>query len=343
MKFAKELQELNLKECRADEPLARHTTWKIGGPADMFVAPRETVQLEEILDIAGRLPFYFLGGGSNLLVSDRGVRGVVLRLRGDFERIVVRPPLIECGAGANLHKVLMKGAEAGVGGLEFLCGIPGAVGGAVMNNSGTKTDWILHRIVEIGALRLSSRKRVVLHPDELDYSYRWSGLRKRGLVLTDCVLKGEEAPVTTIRENLEKLTNYRIKTQPYGVPSAGSVFKNPEGNFAGRLLEEVGMKGRIIGKAQVSEKHANFIINLGGASGHDVATLISTGRQRVFEETGIVLKTEIEFTGEWDESSAEGALTHGSVAGHGPRHLRRPVCAHGHAAVQCAGSHRLRR
>lgn len=307
----KEIRKLKLQECRAREPLARHTTWKIGGPADYYVAPRETAQLQEFLDLINGSPVYFLGGGSNLLISDAGFRGSVVRLRGHFERIEIRPPFIECGAGANLHKVLVKAAERGIGGLEFLCGIPGTVGGAVMNNSGTKADWILHRVVEIHALHLPTRKKVTFRPDELDFSYRRSGLRNRGLVLTDCLFKGEEAPVSTIRENLERLTNYRIKTQPYGVPSAGSVFKNPEGHFAGRLLEEVGMKGKMVGKAQVSEKHANFIVNLGGATGRDVASLIQAGRRRVFEETGIELKTEIEFVGDWPAQAAATPVAHG--------------------------------
>lgn len=290
---------------KSNEWMSRYTTYRIGGAADLWGTFREEGPLLEALSMVNGLPVTVIGGGSNLLVSDRGIRGLVIRLRGEFEKVEVDPPYLVSGGGASLSKCIRKAAEKGISGFEFLCGVPGTVGGALANNSGTGGEGILEHIVEVKTLHLPTRKKVTLQAKDIQKGYRWSSLKSDGHIVLGCRMVGKMGSREGILERMERLTTYRLKTQPIGVPSAGSVFKNPTGQYAGRLLEEAGMKGKTVGKAQVSEKHANFIVNLGGATADEVATLMKVAQKRVFEETGISLEPEVERIGEWVEPDYE--------------------------------------
>jgi len=290
---------------KSGEWMSRHTTYRIGGAADFWATFREEGPLLEALCIVNGLPITVIGGGSNLLVSDRGIRGLVIRLRGEFEKVEVDPPYLISGGGASLSQCIRKAAEKGISGFEFLCGVPGTVGGALVNNSGTGDEGILEHTVEVKTFHLPTRKKVILQAKDIQKGYRWSSLKNDGYIILGCRMVGKSGSREEILERMERLTTYRLKTQPIGVPSAGSVFKNPPGHYAGRLLEEAGMKGKRVGKAQVSEKHANFIVNLGGATADEVATLMKVARRRVFDETGITLEPEIERIGDWVEPPDE--------------------------------------
>ncbi|HHH40331.1 MAG TPA: UDP-N-acetylmuramate dehydrogenase [Sedimenticola sp.] len=284
-------------EMRYDEPLAWHTSWRVGGPARRFYRPADSEDLIQFLQgLPAREPILWLGLGSNLLVRDAGFEGTVIALKGRIDRMeMISETWLRAEAGASCARVARLGASAGLVGLEFLAGIPGTMGGALAMNAGAfgGETWDSVRVVET-----LDRWGQVRHrpPGDFEVGYRRvSG--PPGEWFLAAHLEAEPGDVKQGQRRIRQLLELRAATQPIGLPSCGSVFRNPEGEHAARLIEAAGLKGEIIGGAQVSEKHANFIINTGGATAADIEQLIERVRERVLEASGIRLETEVHMVG----------------------------------------------
>ncbi len=291
------LRERLSGEVRANEPMARHTTFRIGGPADLLVTCDTLSDLSEALDICGAadVPWTVVGKGSNLLVADEGYRGAVIVLGREFKAHSVDGAEIKAGAACILAYVVRDAFSKALAGIEFAVGIPGTVGGALAMNAGTRGVW-MQSIVESVTLFVPGTGLDRLRGAEIAWGYRTSGLPARG-VIVETVLQLEQAEKTRIRHEMERSLDRRKATQPLGVPSAGSVFRNPEGDSAGRLIEAAGLKGTRLGGARVSELHANFIVNEGGATASDVVGLIQKIQMTVKDMYGIELTPEIRLLG----------------------------------------------
>ncbi len=285
---------------RVDEPLARHVSFRIGGPADILVLPRSLSELAAAaawLYRAGE-PFIVLGRGSNVLVADRGVRGVVVKtgrgqdgVRYDGERV-----LAECGV--SLPHLSRRASARGLAGLEFAAGIPGSVGGAVAMNAGAHGHALAEVVAEVRVL--TPRGEARWRAAELGFRYRESRVQHEPAVVLDAVLALRRAdPVETLAR-LDRWLRTRSETQPLGPPSSGCIFRNPGDDYAGRLIDAAGAKGLRVGGAVVSDRHANYILNTGGASAADVLALIELVRARVRARCGTELHTEIKLLGEFD-------------------------------------------
>ena len=286
---------------RADEPMARHTTFQIGGPADRFLTVENVAQLQGLLSCLRQagIPYLVLGKGSNLLVSDKGIRGAVLHLGGDFKKVEALPDgrTLRAGAGAPLASVCALARERSLTGLEFAWGIPGSVGGGAYMDAGAyggEMRDVVSRVLHLGPDGAPGEAR----GEELCFGYRKSRYTGGEDIITavECTLQpGDPA---AIAGKMEELMARRKDKQPYDMPSAGSVFKRPQNGFAAALIEQCGLKGRRVGGAQVSEKHAGFIVNTGGASCQDVLELIAVIQKTVEEQTGTCLECEVRVTGE---------------------------------------------
>lgn len=280
-----------------NEPMSRHTTFKIGGPADIFIAPKDVHSLEQICNFCEKanFPKFILGNGSNLLVSDKGIRGAVI-YTGKLGGITRDGNKIICGAGVKLKAVCDFARDAGLAGLEFAYGIPGSVGGAVYMNAGAyggEMKDVVSKVYCNDGANSGSFK-----PDELDFGYRHSVFSGTNKVVTQVEFTLQTGDKNEITKKMKELMERRKTKQPLEWPSAGSVFKRPVGNFAGTLIEKSGLKGTKVGGAMVSEKHAGFIVNAGGATCKDVLDLIEKVREEVFKQTGIMLEREIRTAGE---------------------------------------------
>ena len=288
-------------EVRADEPMKQHTSFRIGGAADWFVTVHDERQLRDVLALARRenIPVFVLGNGSNLLVSDKGIRGIVLRLGGAFCDIGLNSDgTIHCGAGAQLSKLCAFALERSLTGLEFAWGIPGSCGGAALMDAGAYGGEMKDVVISCEHICLATGESGRFTGDELDFAYRHSVYSGGGYVITALNLRLEKGDKEAIRAKMDDLMGRRKDKQPLEYPSAGSIFKRPEGYFAGGLIEQCGLKGALKGGAQVSPKHAGFIVNVGGATCEDVLTLIGDIQRKVKEETGVDLECEVRKTGE---------------------------------------------
>jgi len=275
------------------EPLARHVSFGIGGPADAFCTVREPDALRRLLDCLAEsgLPWMPLGRGTNVVFPDSGFRGAVVRLAGDFGRVETDGTFLAAGAGATLSALVETGLAAGLGGLEFTAGIPGCVGGSLPGNSGTteealgdRLDWA--EIVHPGSA--ARRYRAV----DLDFGYRASRLSSMGGAIVSARFRMEPREPDRIREILLRFMERR-RGQPHEAPNAGCIFKNPRGTSAGKLIDAAGLKGLRMGGIAVSERHANFMLNTGRASAEDLVAAIVAVRERVRATAGILLETEI--------------------------------------------------
>jgi UDP-N-acetylmuramate dehydrogenase len=288
---------------RFDEPLARHTSFRIGGPADAWIELETVAELADVIRLAAetRMPLLAFGAGTNVLVSDRGVRGVVMRLGRGFQfadwTIEGEAAAVRVGAALPFKKMVYDAVERGFTGLEFGEGIPGSVGGGLTMNAGAFGGEIgrvvdaLEGVTADGAIREIPRA-------ELPFEYRRLDLPP-GFVITAVRLHLRRGDPSAMEARVIVAREKRKKAQPLGFPNAGSVFKNPPGGFAGRLLEEAHVKGLRVGNARVSEIHANFIVNEGGATADDVRTLMDEMRRRVHAQSGIRLEPEVKLLGEW--------------------------------------------
>ncbi|MGN0502604.1 MAG: UDP-N-acetylmuramate dehydrogenase [Ruminococcus sp.] len=282
-------------EARQNEPMSKHTSFKIGGNADAYIKVNNLSKLSTILKECqdSNVDYMILGNGSNLLVSDEGIRGAVIRLDGDFRKItLVDDTTIFCGAGATLAYLCKFALNCGLSGLEFAWGIPGTVGGAVFMNAGAydgEMKDVVHSVSHISPSGEIGR----IEKDNLKFGYRTSVYRNNNMIITGVTLKLKKGNPDEIRAKMDDYMSRRSTKQPLEYPSAGSVFKRPEGNFAGSLIEQCGLKGKLCGGAQVSEKHAGFIINKSNATAKDVRDLISEIQKTVSDKTGYNLECEL--------------------------------------------------
>ena len=277
-----------------NEPLSNHTSFKIGGKADLFVMVKNIEQLKAVVKNCKKnnIPMFVLGKGSNLLINDNGMKGVVLTLDGDFKDISLEENKITVGAGVNLAKLCTFAQTNSLAGLEFAYGIPGSVGGAVYMNAGAYGGEMKDVVTSVTHLTQDG-DIVTLPLDKLDFSYRHSVYKENNSIILSATIELKPGDKDEIKALMDDILNRRKTKQPLEYPSAGSVFKRPEGNFAGTLIEQCGLKGKTIGGAQVSEKHAGFIINVGGATCDDVLNLVKFVQETVQRETGYFLEREI--------------------------------------------------
>lgn len=283
-----------------DELMSRHTTFRIGGPADFFVTPEKKEQIGQIIELCrGRnIPYYIVGNGSNLLVGDRGYRGVIIQVFKKMNQIRAEGEKIYAQAGALLSKVAAAALEASLTGLEFASGIPGTLGGALRMNAGAYGGE-MKQVTESAQVLTPDGEILVIPVDELGMSYRTSVISRNDYVVLEAVLKLHRGSQEEIRARMEELKEKRVSKQPLEYGSAGSTFKRPEGYFAGKLIEDAGLRGFRVGDAQVSEKHCGFVINRGAATAAEVAQLMDQVRMRVKEKFGVDLEPEVKRIGEF--------------------------------------------
>ena len=276
------------------EAMSRHTTFKIGGPADYFLMPDKDTDVGRIVKICkeSAIPYFILGNGSNLLVGDGGYRGAVIQIYKNMSAVTVEGTEITVQAGALLSSVAAAAKNAALTGFEFAGGIPGTMGGAVVMNAGAYGGEMKDILKSVTVLTADGQEKE-LTPGELDMSYRHSSITEEHYMVLGVTIALEAGSQEQIRAKMEELKEKRVEKQPLEYPSAGSTFKRPEGYFAGKLIQDSGLKGTSVGGAQVSEKHAGFIINKGGATCKDVDGLRELVQKTVFEKFGVMLEPEV--------------------------------------------------
>lgn len=282
-----------------EEPMKKHTTFRVGGPADVLVQPDETV-LAAVLALCRQhhVPYSFIGNGSNLLVGDKGIRGVVIEMTEPMGNIEVQGTRITAQAGAMLSKIANTAASNGLGGMEFAAGIPGSVGGAVVMNAGAYGGEMKDIIKRVYVLD-ENGAQLELDRDALDLGYRHSCIPDKKYIVTKVVLELVPRDEAEIRSEMKELNEKRAEKQPLQYPSAGSTFKRPEGYFAGKLIMDAGLRGYQVGGAQVSEKHCGFVINKGDATAADICQLMQDVADKVQAQFGVVLEPEVKMIGEF--------------------------------------------
>lgn len=282
-----------------EEPMKKHTTFRVGGPADVLVQPDETA-LAAILALCRQyhVSYSFIGNGSNLLVGDKGIRGVVIEMTDPMGNIEVHGTQITAQAGAMLSKIANTAASNGLGGMEFAAGIPGSVGGAVVMNAGAYGGEMKDIIEKVYVLD-ENGAQLELDRDALDLGYRHSCIPNKKYIVTKVVLELVPRNEAEIRSEMKELNEKRAEKQPLQYPSAGSTFKRPEGYFAGKLIMDAGLRGYQVGGAQVSEKHCGFVINKGDATAADICQLMRDVSDKVQAQFGVVLEPEVKMIGEF--------------------------------------------
>ena len=282
-----------------EEPMKKHTTFRVGGPADVLVQPDETA-LAAILALCRQyhVSYSFIGNGSNLLVGDKGIRGVVIEMTDPMGNIEVDGTKITAQAGAMLSKIANTAASNGLGGMEFAAGIPGSVGGAVVMNAGAYGGEMKDIIEKVYVLN-ENGAQLELGRDALDFGYRHSCIPEKKYIVTKVVLELVPRNEAEIRSEMKELNEKRAEKQPLQYPSAGSTFKRPEGYFAGKLIMDAGLRGYQVGGAQVSEKHCGFVINKGDATAADICQLMQDVSDKVQAQFGVVLEPEVKMIGEF--------------------------------------------
>lgn len=297
--IANELLQAGIDKVWTNEPLANHTTWRIGGPADLLIQPKDKASLQKALQIIHRhdIPWSVIGRGSNLLVRDGGMRGAVLKVAEGLSHCEFRGEEVCVGAGYSMIRLAMETGKMGLTGMEFAGGIPGTVGGAVYMNAGAHGSDLSRILIDAEILFEDGESRVLTN-EEMNFSYRTSLLQRRKGIVVEARFQLREGDRKEIAATLAANKERRRHTQPLQMPCAGSVFRNPPGDHAGRLIEAAGLKGYKIGEAQVSEKHANFIVNCGGATATDVLTLINHVRSTIQAAYGVDMHPEVLVVGE---------------------------------------------
>lgn len=282
-----------------DAPMSEHTTFKIGGTADVLIFPSTIEEVVKVLKLIenNRIPLTILGNGSNVLVRDKGIRGAVIKFNGKFSDIKLDGTKLIVGAGAKLKDVSNFAADNGLTGLEFAVGIPGSIGGAVYMNAGAYGGEMKNVISKVRAVSKSG-DCAEFETDTLDLGYRRSVFQLNGYAICEIELQLAEGNINEIRHTMEDFTERRESKQPLEYPSAGSTFKRPEGYFAGTLIDQTGLKGLRVGDAMVSTKHAGFVVNAGHATAADVLNLIDEVKRRVYEAHGVTLNPEVRIIGE---------------------------------------------
>jgi len=280
------------------EPMKHHTSLKIGGPADYLIIPQSQEELEKLLLFSRNefIPFFIMGAGTNLLVSDKGIRGLTVKLEKPFRHIRFDRERVTVGAGASLPMLSIKASRAGLSGLEFAAGIPGTAGAAAIINAGAYGSSMSDIISSIKVLTWQGEIKII-SSRELEFNYRYSSLLEESWIVLEIGLDLVEGDYNKIKSRMEELLEHRRLNHPIE-PSAGSVFRNPQGKSAGKLIEEAGCKGLRVGDAQVSTKHANFIVNLGNSRYIDYLEVIKKVREKVKNKFGVLLELELNMVGE---------------------------------------------
>ena len=287
------------KELLLEEPMAKHTSFRIGGPADVLAQPADEAELAALLKRAGEhaVPVTLVGNGSNLLVRDKGIRGLVIKLSNIFSSITVDGNVLTFGSGISLAMASKKAASLSLSGMEFAVGIPGTIGGAVYMNAGAYDGEMAKVVTSVRVMDMQGKIRE-LQASELDFAYRHTALQNSGWIVISVTVALQPGEAESIAAKMADFSQRRISKQPLELPSAGSMFKRPPGYFAGTLIEQTGLKGYTVGGAQVSTKHAGFVVNVGGATAKDVLQLISDVQSKVFAAHGVRLEPEVLVLGE---------------------------------------------
>ena len=281
-----------------DEPMSKHTSFRIGGPADLFVTPDDIDELRDVIAAcrAAGVPHFVLGCGSDLLVADEGYRGVIVSCTEGLVSVAIAGERMACQAGVPLREASEMACELGLSGLEFACGIPGSVGGACFMNAGAYGGCVADVLESVRCLMPDGTQQSI-PVEELALGYRASRVRDEGLVVLSATFRLHESDQDDIRARMDDFTQRRRKKQPLELPSAGSTFKRPEGHFAGKLISDAGLKGYAHGGAGVSTKHAGFVVNNGGATAADVHAVIRHVQDEVERQFGVRLEPELRFLG----------------------------------------------
>lgn len=284
------------------EPMSRHTTFRIGGPADILVTP-EIETLPEVIAYCKKknIPFLVIGNGSNLLCADAGVEGVVIEIGRQMSDIVIEGNYITAQAGALLSSIAAKAAARSLTGFEFAAGIPGSIGGAVVMNAGAYGGEMKDVLTKVTVLTKEGKVKTIPAAD-LDLSYRHSIVPECGYTVLQAEIELQQGEPEAIQAVMDDLKQKRVSKQPLEYPSAGSTFKRPEGYFAGKLIDDAGLRGFLVGGAQVSEKHCGFVINRDHATAADVCSLMRQVRRKVMEQFGVEMEPEVKFVGRWEET-----------------------------------------
>lgn len=293
------LELLGEEGFRTEESMAKHTTFRTGGPADLFLMPKDRKELKESIALLRQhdVPYWVIGNGSNLLVGDGGIRGAVIQLYQRMQNISVEGTEMTLDCGALLSAAAAQAADASLEGLAFASGIPGTFGGAVVMNAGAYGGEMKDVLVSVDVLTAELEEKTI-PAAALELAYRHSIVPEAGYIVLGGRLRLARGNEQEIRARMAELAQQRREKQPLQYPSAGSTFKRPEGYFAGKLISDAGLKGKTIGGAQVSEKHAGFIVNIGGATTKDILDLIAFCQQNVKEQFGVTLETEVKVIGE---------------------------------------------
>ena len=292
---------LGNEKVRINEPMNRHTTFRIGGPTDYFLLPSSSEEVKGILEICKEesLQYFILGNGSNLLVSDEGYRGVIIQLYRNYGGLTVEGTEIRAGAGVLLSQIAAAARNESLTGFEFAGGIPGTLGGAVVMNAGAYGGELKDVLKE--AVVMDREGNIFTVPvEKLAMGYRTSLVKTAGYLVLEAVISLKKGSQEEIRDTMKDLADRRISKQPLEYPSAGSTFKRPEGYFAGKLIMDAGLRGYQVGGAQVSEKHCGFVINKGNATAADVCRLMADVQAKVQEQFGVTLEPEVKFLGDFD-------------------------------------------
>ena len=301
LQFYHELNNI-IEETRicVDEPMNKHTTFRVGGSADFFVMPKTTTEVRDVIALCRQkhMPYYIIGNGSNLLVGDKGYRGVVIQIYKEMNAIEVEGTCIKAQAGALLAKIGSVALGAGLTGFEFAAGIPGAIGGAVVMNAGAYGGEMKDVLKDVTVLT-EDGEVLILKNDELELGYRTSVIPKKNYIVLEATIELEQGEKEKIKARMDELKSLRITKQPLEFPSAGSTFKRPEGYFAGKLIDDAGLRGFQVGGAQVSEKHCGFVINKENATAAEIVELMRQVAEKVEEQFGVTLEAEVKRLGEF--------------------------------------------
>ena len=288
------------KNVLTDEPLKNHVTFRVGGAADYFVSPESAEEVQKIILLCKEagMPYYILGNGSNLLVSDQGYRGVIIQIYKSMSEISVKGEFVTAQAGALLSAIAAKAAGESLAGFEFASGIPGTIGGAAVMNAGAYGGEMKDVLEQVTVLTKEG-ELLTIPREELDMGYRTSKVAKNQYIVLEAVIHLAHGEQEKIREKMNELKEKRTTKQPLEYPSAGSTFKRPEGFFAGKLIQDAGLKGYRVGDAMVSEKHSGFVINAGEATALQVRQLMADVDREVYEKFQVHLEPEVRLIGEF--------------------------------------------
>ncbi|KXZ40463.1 UDP-N-acetylmuramate dehydrogenase [Alkalithermobacter thermoalcaliphilus JW-YL-7 = DSM 7308] len=290
---------LDKEDILLNEPMKNHTSFKVGGPADILVMPREEKQIVDIINLVkqNNIPFFIMGNGSNLLVKDKGIRGVVIKIAENYSDFEIKENVVKAKAGILLSRLAKNILKAELEGFEFASGIPGSLGGAIAMNAGAYGGEMKDVVTSVKLLDTDGNI-IELNNEQMEFGYRKSILSYKDFIVLEVTMTLKKGKYEDIKSIIDDITVKRTTKQPLNLPSAGSTFKRPEGYFAAKLIEDAGLKGLTFKDAQVSPKHCGFVVNLGNASANDILHLISIIKKTVKDKFDVLLEEEVKIVGE---------------------------------------------